>query len=569
VSTPASQIEEEIRQGTFLKNLSFEAADKALALKDDEKKDIDSKEKYYNEDHYQDGEGWIGARPDTNSPDIEQIFDLLKRGFVSKNCVAEVTDREKDAVIGHQPNWIVTVRRPLKKIPKQIPDPAFVPDPANPTAEPPMIDDPAGATVDEPLKADEQQRVDELNALLIEWWDTHEALTALQTATVRKLLHGRGYLRLFIPPIKRKNGVVPTAKDLREAGKLIFLETPEVVDAQIISDPLSMDRVGLSRFMVGDDKPVIEAVGLDENNQTVIRIIPRDETLIKGGESTPLSLGERLTLYEMKGKRLVTKQIISQQKLLNLALTMCGYNLTESGFAEDTVTNAELEYDTVSDLTAAGGKRQIPKALPRGPGAVRNFVGLQFVDRDGKLQILTPGVHHREPVPVDTFTNSKALANRTILEEAHQIHADIAGDAAVSGESRITALADFVIHCLDTKTSVDAAGTWLLETVGAYSAQLSGQKDRYIDLRINFDCKIDTGRLSPDERTALISEVDKKLRSRKSYMLITGQTDPEAELSQILSESRQLQKLMPAPTPPPAPGNNPPGNQPPAPPAGQ
>lgn len=538
---------------TLIGSYTYQKGEKALELKEEDRNKIDAKEAFINEDHWQEGRGWIGPIPVT--PEGVAVIDNLKARFVSKNMLLAIVDRENNAVIGHQPQWTITVRRQLKKVPKQIPDPVFLANPENTGKEAPMIDDPTGAKVDEPLDEAEQKLVDELNALLVQWWDKQQALKAFQTGTRRKEMHKRGYLRLFVPTKKLKamrngDGTVKTV-DAETAVKSIFIEAPEYVDATIITDPLSMDQLGLTRFKVGESD-VIEAVGLDDQGNTIIKTMPAESSNIDPSQSTPLPLGGRLTLFALEGKNTITEQQISLQKLLNLNLTLCGHNLVEFGFSEETFLNAEMEEDEVLDLTAPGGKRKVPKALPRGAGASRNVVGLQYYDRDGKQHIATPGIHEREPAAADTYVATYELVREAMLDDAHQLHALISGDASPSGESRITALADFIIYCLDSKTAVDSAGVWSLETVAAFIAILIGEPGKYDSLRVNFNAKIDPGRLTPEERQALMTEVDKKLRSRKSYMMLTGESDPDAQMSEIIGEERiftQLRQPTPVPDP--------------------
>jgi hypothetical protein len=149
-------------------------------------------------------------------------------------------------------------------------------------------------------------------------------------------------------------------------------------------------------------------------------------------------------------------------------------------------------------------------------------------------------VHYKEPSPITTFSDGKLLGYRNCLEEMHQVHALISGDATPSGESRITALADFAIFSLDFKEETDACGEWLAETVLYWASVLMNKPGRFNSLRASFDSKIDLGRLSAEERKQLLDEVEKKVLSRESYMMIVGRSDPATEFAKIKEEDGAL-----------------------------
>lgn len=558
---------------TVLDGLEFEAALSKLEVEAEVELGYKSSRAFYNGNHWQDGEGWIGPSPADNNPQAVTINDKFRRSFVSKNLIAECVDRERNAVIGRQPDWTITVRRPLKKVPAKVPDPTDV------TKE---IIDPSGAMVDEQLAADEQNLISEASALLTPWWDQRAILKALQTAATKRINLGKGAIRPFVP----SEQLSPTGKvskvSAEEAIMLVYIDTPEPEDVTIITKTSSMKQFSIVRITeknetTGEDDVTLELSALNADKKTIIANLTKDSPDLTGGTgdtltkpvddgeeeppavdvSEPLALGGRLALHIMEGRPLTSEQVRQNQKLLNLALTMCGHNVVEAGFSERTITNAEMPGHYVPDTTVEGGKRFVPDPLPRGPGVSTNLAGLQYVDENGITHVLDPKVYYREPAPVDTFVKTKDLALRNVYEEAHQMHALITGDATASGESRIQALADFVMNCLEIKENIDTAGQYILETGLAYAAHISGAPHRFASLRINFDCKIDTGKLTPDERRALQDEVAKRLRSRESYMLITGEQDPQAALVQIKKE----EAAFPAPLPPaPAPGTNPPPN---------
>lgn len=561
------------KTNTLIDNFTFELADSKLTLDRKIADGIKANRLFYDGDHYQDGNGWIGPRPSADNPQAADIQSRFEAGFVSKNMVKECVNREVNAIIGKQPDWVITVKRAINKVPAQIQDPAFPDDPSK------KIDDPNGLMVDEPLKADEQKLIDEANAIVIPWWDMRQVLKAIQTAARQRSNLGQGALRPFVPEDElTADGKMPKLS-IDKAIMLVHVDNPEPEDSTIFVRKSSMREVSIVRIndeeSQGQKRTWFEVSALTADNKTVIGVLTKDgdktdgdtlttqeqtneealaSTSPEGNQfSDPLALGGRLLLHVMKGDPLITPQVRQNQKLLNLALTMCGLNLNEGGFPERSIANAELDGTYIPDPTVEGGKRFVPNPLPRGFGVSLNLQGATYEDKDGNEHVLEPRVSYKDPVEVATFVTSKELARDSIYEEVHQMHALMSADASAAGVSRIQALADFVMNSLPIKEAVDSGGKYIIETALAWAAVLAGAPNKFDSLRVNFDCKIDTGPLTPEERTALQGEVDKKLRSRKSYMLLAGQQDPEAELVQIRNEGDIFPPPAPKPTSDPVP----------------
>lgn len=534
-------------------------------------------------DHWLDGEGYIGAPPDPTDPKAADLmWDALKRAFTSKNIIKEISDRGVSAILGQQPDYNFTVRRSRNKVLRKVPNPAFVPDPANPSATAPLIDDPKGIMVDEELKDTEQELIRLAMAAVSVAWDNRQQrpLKHLKEALRRRFWGGRAYLRQFVPgKFRDERGRVAVQRgDFNEAIKRIFLSTPEIEDANRVVDDETFDELAVVRMERGrkeSRKKVIELVFLDDDNQTIVATIEQDAQPQAGAngdnmrpfiflppapadvveaaerellanvpdeqKSEPLDLNGNLTVYEFSGEPLITEQIRANNMFVNLALTMGAHVLVESGFSELAVTNVELEMEKVPDASAPGGYRERPKKLKRGAGIVHNFVGMSQDDGKGGENLSNPSINYKEPTPIEVFEQGKELGYRNCLEESHQIHAMIAGDATPSGESRIMALADFVMFMMPYAEETSDAGIWLIETLVYYAAILAGMPGHFNELRATFRCRIYVGRLSAAERTALMAEVKERLRSRASYILAAEvNDDPDAELQAIEDEDERL-----------------------------
>jgi hypothetical protein len=577
--------------------LDYNKAAQELGLSTYERTFVERNRKYHAGDHWQGGEGYIGPRPDPDDPQSQTLWILLERAFISKNVVKEMDDRLTNAITGQQPDWNLTVRRARKKVKKQIPDPAFVPDPARPGETAPLIDDPKGLMIDEPLGENEQRLIDEGMAALYVFWDKKKPLKALAGLLTRRLWGGRSYLSQFVPPkFRNPAGFVKPAADFIEAIQRIFFREPDICDAVKLVDAVLMDEMTLIRYERGPEK-VIETSFLDDDGLTFVGTMTKSEPAAPAAPadgritreplgflpasppevvaaanaanplpfvelSSPLQLNGHLTTFELAGQPFITPQIVSSNSLVNLSLTLAGHILVDSAFSELALTNVELETERIPDPRAPDGYRDVPKRIKRGGTVVHNFVGVQSVGKDGLTQYATPEVHKFEPTPITVCKDGKELGYRNCLEEGHQLHALISGDAAPSGESRIQALADFVMNALPYKAEIDDAGVWIIETALAWAAELAGKPGYFNDLRATFDCKIYVGKITPEERAQVISEVTARLRSRQTAMVLIGIDDPAAEQSLIDEESKSA--TPPALLQPGAgPGANPPGNVPP------
>jgi hypothetical protein len=550
--------------------LDHKRAAELVALAPEKQGDLDRRRKFRQGDHFQEGAAWTGMRAAPDDPNAKDVTERLRRLFTSSNKIAEIVRRHRDAAVGTSPNWTLTpserggrlrrfisaslskVRRALKAAAATISGATGAGGADQPAQTPP---------------ADEVvERVALVDAALVEWWDKRQAHEKFKKAIDRYLYCGRGSLRFFIPPaLVNPDGSLKSNKPrtLEEALDLIHIAAPEPDRCRLVTDEETQARAGI--FIVEADTErdkMAELTYLLPDGRTVVRVVrPGDEARLPGpvgvtdapapeavppGRQIVVDLGGRLTMFEIEtDEPLVSEQIIQHNQLLNLAMTHCGHNVLEAGFSELFLFNVQMPTKEVADPNSPTGKREVEETtIQRGYGAFNRFVGVRSKRADGNgYEYATPSAEWKEPSPIATFADTKRLAYTNILEEAQQLHALLAGDAAPSGESRIQALADFVVSLKGTKTQADAMGLWMLETALRLAAWLMGDASQFDDLVLSFDTKIDTGRLTPAERTALLSEVERRLRSRQSAMILLGIDDPDAELRQIEQESQRLNPM--------------------------
>lgn len=495
---------------------------------------LKANKKFYEGDHWQEGAGWSGPTPEADHPLHNELALEIKRGFVSKNTVAEVTNRHVAGVIGREPMWNMALRRALSE-------------------------------GEEPTK-EEQALIDEAEALLTEWWDSasrgvswrgeagQSVHAIIQDAAATCLWAERGTLRLFIPAGQLEQDTTdPTRRlvpqgDLKASIMRIYLDHPDPARSAVILDRETMKQAGIYLYEK-DKQKFAELTYLDGAGNTVIRIAaasvdePQDAALRQAQNAASpiftLPLGQ-ITMHELARERLITDQVVQNQRALNLALTMLSRNVVMGGFLERTYLNAQLPGRMEDDPNRPGSKRFVPEQMHVGAGATNFISGVTTTDANGNEILATPSLIYRDPVPVDTFRNTKAESYRTILEEVQQLHALISGDATSSGESRKQAQSDFKQSLSDTRTQVEAALRWLLETVLAMAAVFAGQPGRYASLRAVASCHLDLGPVSADDQRVTIELVDKEIISRETARARVGVDDVDAEATRIEAEQEAI-----------------------------
>lgn len=464
-------------------------------------------------DHWQSGNGWVGPRPDATDGAYYETMALISGVFVAENVIGEGVKRHAGGVIGREPAWSATLRRPLE-------------------------DD------EEPLPA-EQALIDEAEALLTEWWDVRRIHKLFRETAITALWAERACIRLFVPREKVVDGRLPELPLPRSLSP-VYLTAPPPDQVAVVTDEATQTQAGIFVYeecaspTVGYNREQrAEITYLDDNGNTVLRILGPGATGDGGPnvlDETVLSLGGQLTIFQLDRETFITEPIRSQQKLLNKAITMMSHNLDTAGFLERIFTNAELPFHYVSDADSIDGRKKVYEPLHVGAGTTNVLRGISTTDASGNQSVTTPGVHFRDPVPVSTFTESASATRQSILRQCHQLHVVLSGDAVASGESRRQALADYISDLLLTKPEVEAAGRWLLETALAMAATFAGVPNRYASLRAVFEARLDPGPIPAEEMRLVMELVDKKLLSRQTGMNRVGVDDVDAEQQEIMTE---------------------------------
>lgn len=469
-------------------------------------------------DHWQGGAGWIGPWPDALDPEAQRVQAEIARAFTPQNALGEAAERHVGGVIGKEPAWGLTVRRPLR----------------------------AQGRGSQPTRA-EQTLIDEAEAALTSWWDARKLLPLFQRLAQDLLAGGRAPLRLFVPSGLRVGGVVPSAASLEAAlVGYCYVDRPTLAAATVITDPGTQQRCGVYAYQTAEGQTVAELTYVDlATGETVLRVLRGGADAAAEGGAWPL--GGLLLLDEARRDVFLTESMRRLQHQLNLARTMSGRNIVQGGFLERLILGGQLPGEWVDDPAAPVGpdgtrKRFVAKPFKVGAGRTNFVSGQPIRDAQGRVTgYTTPSVVYRDPVSTATFREAADDAHRAILSEARQLHALMGADSTATGESRIQARADFAKSLLATKTQLDATGRWLIEAALALASVFAGVPGRYAGLRATFDCRVDTGPLTASERAQIVAEVKQGVLSLETALALLGHDDVDAELARIAAEQAARQ----------------------------
>lgn len=479
---------------------------------------------FYDGDHWQSGDAWIGARPPSDSPQFVTALANIEAAFVSENVTKEIVDRHKAGVLSREPTWRFVPRRALVK--------------------------------DEAPNPSEQTRIDELEAAMTEWWDRRRPHQLIGDALVNALLGGRGPMRVFVPSDLRAEDSSVSAEDFASALDMVYVDAPDPGSAAVLVDvnsrhevaALLFDKFPTSYFMgvtpAGSGEKVAEISYLNDDGTTALRVI--NSSGVAEEANPPLALARHVTQNDLTREPLISNQVRRLQMGLNLVLTQMLRNVNLAGSLERTMINVMPPGEYVDSAgkpwvegKSSGEKTYKAQTMPVGSGVSAFLRGYAIYDKDNNLTGYSNGsINYRDPVPVTTFSDTRALLYMSILGQVGQLHALIAKDATASGESRKQARSEFESSLADSESPVNNTGRWLLETVASLAAIFARTPDRYSDLRCEFSVTLDAGPLSADDRREVVDEFTKHVFSHETTLTKLECPDVDAELQKIAEEDQ-------------------------------
>jgi hypothetical protein len=394
---------------------------------------------------------------------------------------------------------------------------------------------------------DEATAEDALTAIeeaLTAWWDKRSIVAELQKAARHKVSEGRGPLYALIPPgLRDENGMIPRCATLAEALRYIYVDARHPNVAGITTDEATRMELGVVLGVDSDGQATADISYLDDEQRAVLEILPRAD----GAEPWVLDLAGYLFVHDSPVEPpIVNRQTVQIQKSITMALSQMMRNVNVAGHREKTYVNAKPpgEWTIVPEGTPGAIEQSngawavfVPAPIVTGPGAVNFIQGNEVYNQDGQLIAVTnPNVSTVEPSPVEHFVSTYQTLRAVALQGCHQAHV-LGTAAAQSGISREQARADFEMSLGPLKTAMDDAGRWLITVVLRMAAELMGQPRMFDNLRVEFDCIIDTGPLTPEEQQQVRENAAAKLISRERGMSLLGVEDVGAEAQRIEDEA--------------------------------
>lgn len=480
--------------------------------------------RFFQGDHWQNGEGWIGPHPEITSAHFTETMQEIANIFTSKNVVRECTTRHSLGVVGRNMQWGFT---PLE-------------EPESPTGEP---------------NDEVQRKIKEAMKIVRPWLQNRKVQTLLRDAICTLLLSERAGIQLTIPPgLAEKDGdgnLVIQAGSIVEALNYIYPEHPLPDNAAVISDRDTMLEAGVWQYTTGPDEtsdtPTQGAgestVGTEEEEQyvAICFVDERGETVIRVFEEdgldpimeTALPMGGRIPMFEMRRSALITLQVQQGQRALNLAESMIPRTSVTAGFLERLLTDIQLPGEPEKDAKGNETGRWIEKPFYVGAGTTGFLQSTEFMDEEGKVRRAAGKVTYREPIAPTGAITASDKHYRSILDETGQLHVVMAGDSNPSGTSRLNARIEYLATLQLTQGEVESAFRFIVDTALAMAEAMSEKVGYFTSvIRTQVACRLDAGPLLPAERQAIEASIGKTI-SRETAMMLVGIEDVDAELARM------------------------------------
>jgi hypothetical protein len=530
---------------------------------------------YYAGDHWQRGQGFIGAKPLDRTAAYQATLAQIEHAFVSENIIAEVVDRHVSGLLGREPLWgfipketvsaFTAFRRKLFAKTVALADSISKAVSDKPAKTTPTIGEKTTQTASQA-----QGFAQEADDALTIWWDTGEPLKILKQALTNVLLEKNTLLRFYIPSgYVNAEGKIGPVGNLADALKMLRVDiVTQDLGGEFKDANLQID-FGAYIYASGskENSTTVDTAELTfvSEGMTVLRVIAENKSMV----DYSYDLNGELLMHEVTRKPFVTPQLVSNQKALNLSDTMMMRNVNLAGSLERTVMNAERPKRPDRKLNPDTGiVENVLADAPylTGPGATMFLTGLLI--RDDKGNIIgrsNPNISFREPIAVTNFVETRNHYYEAILGQTNQLHVLIAGDANASGFSREQARGEYKSSLLESKTVIDNAGRWLMSVALRWAALLCAREKDFANLRCEFNSVIDTGPISSLDRAANLADVNAGLLSKETAMSRNGVDDTDAEKMRIDEEKKAAielaQQQMQQNPPKPPQNNNSPQNQ--------
>ncbi|GGR31396.1 hypothetical protein [Deinococcus ruber] len=423
-----------------------------------------------------------------------------------------------------------------------------------------------------PLPAEEQALLDEAEQLLTAWWDHRDLPTTFQHLLQTAIAHGRAPLRPRIPErFKEADGRLKVIADPLKSLEPLHLVLPDVSLSGVYTDPESLERVGVTQVLyrsVQSWKTEWEVTYVNSDGKTILTVLTiggeKDAQITDSVPSDPIDLNGRLWLFELKFPRgAITRDVLSNQDALNVALTLLSRNTHFAGFAQiygigidPPVTGGETS--TLSDGTVKPGTPET--VVQSGPGTQSFFQPSVHVTTTRTTVNGVPvetieekpyaGASYNKIDPADPKAIEVAIstAETNIYSALRQRFVLMDDKATASGRSREVATGSFLRATARYATATEHLIREVLEFALEVAALAQGKPGKYRSLRASVTCRQQVFDPSPLQVAANLSLQQAGVISRQTLQTLVGIADPSAEDARIAEE-----KAPPETAPTPAP----------------
>jgi len=457
-------------------------------------------------DHWQKGEAFLpfvsldAANQATQKAQMENSLE-------TENVIGEVLNNEQNAVFGREPDWQI------------------------------IPENESGTTFAEEA---------EQNAL--SYWNDYNCLIFLKEANRRAGTQEKCFIRAYVP-----KGLL-TGKDKksnpREAMDLLRFEVLTADNGGVFLDEETHKYYGLLEKTTTDGKKYTELTFV-EDGKTFVKIIKESnysalaaQTLptLKAympsdkGESdeTSYELGGELMFYEISRKPLITDSIISNQKDVNLCLTMKNRLTYQAAYRDFFFFNTEPPTDEDGEPASikTGGKS----------ANFNNGVPVYKTGTDEVIGYASPSMTVIDPADPESIIKSYEASKFAIYSQTSQVHLTKNESANISGVSKRESRFSFEKHGNEINQIVSPAGRWMLKILTLFAADNLGQTEKYKSLRYDFNCRIDAGAPDAEEIAQAVTLVGGGHLSEETLLSkYLRFDDADAEFARLMrSESYQI-----------------------------
>lgn len=479
----------------------------------------------------EDGKYWIGWRPvlqkdGSISEAAQKQWDFVRKSFKFKNVIGSNLKRLNGAILGNEPEFDII---PAKTVNQSM---AMTKTDDVPTE-----------------KTSEEKYWDEVDEKLVNFWTQKNVHQLLKDFLQAKSAYGKAAILTTIPSgyLEEKQTDGKTVFTLNTTDKK-FEDVLDLIHLEVLHFENFIDvpdsEYGTSFVIVRvnptkEGKNRIAVFYVDTDRRSYFRIVTEgDESDSK--ISVDLS-GNNLCIFAGKYEEtLVTDSVKSLQKSVNHAKTGEDYALANINFPQTTFINA-TEFEEVDAKGNPTGKKQAPM---QGLGIVQFLRGI-FTETNAGQQITTPTVHERDGADPEKFTRIAETNSEDIDELMGMSYKNAAKSEYTSGRSKERSMDDWDVLKLDSETVVNSVGTKLIENVIRLAFNFTGNVQKNREFNVIFHANISSGEVTNEDKTTMMAEVDKGLRSDESYILNAKVNDnPINEMTRIKNQPQQKPRLV-------------------------